>query len=100
MYGELVARAVHFMWTMRTHELLSLVMLHHLLELLLHRLEVEGRRVLHRWIVDCRHRQLRDVLLDHDKAPELARVEVVAIAEGAFVRRLAPDARRSFEGVL
>ena len=65
--------------------LLTWAVLDHLLDLLLHRLEVEGSRVLHRRIVDRRLRQLRDVLLDQDEAPELAGEEVVAVAEGAGV---------------
>src|SRR5262245_47475456 len=58
------------------HGSLAFLRLHHGLDLLLHLIEVEGGRVLHRRIVDRRHRQLPDVLLDLDKTPELARVEV------------------------
>src|SRR5262249_50409340 len=49
----------------------------HLLDLLLYRIEVEGRRVLHRRIIDRRRCQLLDKLLDHDEAPELTGEEVV-----------------------
>src|SRR5262245_66686732 len=80
--------------------LLTWAVLDHLVYLLLHRIKVEGRRVLHRRIVDRRLRQLGDVLLDHDEAPELTREEVVAIAPGAGVWRLAPKIRRAFERIL
>src|SRR6516165_5142049 len=80
--------------------LLPFAVLEHLLDLLLHRIEIEGCRILHRRIVDCRLRQLCDVLLDHNEAPELAREEVVAVAPGAGVGRLAPHAGRAFERVL
>src|SRR4029077_20090719 len=42
-------------------------------------------------------RQLRDVLLDHDEPPELAGVEVVAVAEGAGVGRIAANIRSTLE---
>src|SRR5262245_51895222 len=72
----------------------------HLLDLLFHRIEVEGSRVLHRRIVDRRQRQLLDVLLDHDEAPELTGEEVVRIARGAGVPRLAAKIRRALERIL
>src|SRR5262249_51406402 len=80
--------------------LLTWAVLDHLVYLLLHCIKVEGRRVLHRWIVDCRLRQLGDVLLDHDEAPELTGEEVVAITPGAGVGRLAPKTRRALERIL
>src|SRR5215510_2015880 len=80
--------------------LLTWAVLDHLLDLLLHRLEVEGSRVLHRRIVDRRQRQLLDELLDQDEAPELAREEVLAVPEGAGVRRFTANIRRAFEGIL
>src|SRR5262245_6503422 len=80
--------------------LLTGPVLHHLLNLPLHRLEVEGSRVLHRRVIDCGLRQLCDVLLDHDEAPELAGEEVVAVTEGAGVRRLATGSGCSFERIL
>ena len=69
----------------RTSFSLTRAVLDHLLNLPLHRLEVERSRVLHRRIFDCSLRQLPDVLLDQDEAPELAGEEVVHVAERASV---------------
>src|SRR5215813_1421131 len=80
--------------------LLTWAVLDHLLDLFLHRLEVEGGRVLHRRILDRRQRQLLDKLLDQDETPELAGEEVLAVAEGAGVRRLAANIRRALERIL
>src|SRR5262245_61064723 len=80
--------------------LLTWTVLDHLLDLLLNRLEIERCRVLHRRIVDRRQRQLLDELLDQDEAPELAREEVLAVPEGAGVRRLTANVRRALEGIL
>ena len=44
--------------------LLTFVLLHQLVDLLLHRLEVERCRVLHRWVFDCSLRQLTHRLLN------------------------------------
>ncbi len=65
--------------------LLALAGLDHLLDFLFHRLQVEGSWVLHRRIFDCGLRQLPDVLLDHDEAPEFPGIEVVHIATRAGV---------------
>src|SRR5262245_25611686 len=71
--------------------LLTWAVLDHLVYLLLHRIQVEGRRVLHRRIVDRRLRQLGDVLLHHDEAPELAGEEVVHVAAAQVVEGFAAD---------
>src|SRR5215471_14922354 len=65
------------------YRLLPFAVLDHLLDLLLHRIEIEGSRVLHRRIVNRRQRQFLDILLDHDEAPELTGEEVVHVAGGA-----------------
>src|SRR5262249_56674364 len=62
--------------------------------------EVEGRRILHGRIVDGRQRQLLDVLLGQDEAPELTGKEVVAVAEGPRVGRLAANKWRTLERIL
>src|SRR5262245_52364057 len=80
--------------------LLTRAVLDRLLDLLLHRFEVERSRRLHRREFDGGLRQISDVLLDHDEAPELTSIEVVAVAEGAVVGRLAADARRALERIL
>src|SRR5262245_54202720 len=82
------------------HSLLTRAVLHRLLNLLLHRFKVERSRTLHRRILDRGLRQIGDVLLDHDEAPELAGEEVVAVAEGSGVGRLAANVRRALERVL
>src|SRR5262249_26563360 len=79
---------------------LTFAMLDHLLDLLLHRIEVEGGRVLHRRIVDRRERQLLDKLLDQAEAPELTGEEVVHVAGGSGVKRLAANTRRTLERIL
>src|SRR5262245_30505472 len=79
---------------------LTRTVLSHLLDLSLHRLEVERSRILHRRIIDCGLRQLRDVLLHHDEAPEFSGKEVVAITEGAGVRRLATGSGCALERIL
>src|SRR5262249_39853165 len=80
--------------------LLTFAMPDHLLDLLLHRIKVERRRVLHRRIVDRRQRQLLDELLDQDEAPELAGKEVVDVRGSAGVERLAANTRRALERIL
>src|SRR5215831_15689003 len=82
------------------YRLLTFAVPDHLLDLLFHRIKVEGGRVLHRRIVDRRQRQLLDKLLDHDEAPELTGEEVVGIARGAGVPRLAAKIRRALERIL
>ena len=69
-------------------------------DLLLDRVKVEGRRVLHRRVVDRRHGQLRHLLLDDDEPPELAGVEVVHVAAAQVVEALAADRRRPLERIL
>src|SRR5690242_2168636 len=80
--------------------LLRFMLLHQFLDLFLYRLEIEGRRRLHRRIIDGRHRQLTHVLLDHHEAPELACVEVIHVAPAHVVRSLAADGRRPLEWIL
>src|SRR5262249_54066813 len=80
--------------------LLTRTVLHHLLDFPFHRLEIERRRILHRRIVNCGLRELSDVLLDHDEAPELAGEEVIAVTEGAGVGRLAASVWRALEWIL
>src|SRR5262245_46332599 len=80
--------------------LLTRMVLDRLLDLLLHRFKVERGRGLHRREFDRGLRQIPDVLLDHDEAPELATEEVVAVTEGAGVSRLAANARRALEWIL
>src|SRR5262245_51345425 len=72
-----------------TYRLLTFAVLEHLLNLLLDCIEVEGRRVLHRRIIDRRLRQLCDVLLHHNKAPHLAPEEVVHVATALVVEAFA-----------
>src|SRR5215831_11462636 len=82
------------------YRLLTFAVPDHLLDLLFHRIKVEGGRVLHRRIVDRRQRELLDKLLDHDKAPELTGEEVARIARGPGVQRLAAKIRRALERIL
>src|SRR5262249_38580053 len=82
------------------YRLLTFAVPDHLLDLLFHRIKVEGGRVLHRRIVDRRQRQLLDKLLDHDKAPELPGGEVIHVAGGARCKRLAANTRRAVERIL
>src|SRR5262245_51736000 len=96
--GEGAGRTSAARWT--SDLLLTRAILDHLLDLLLHCLEVEGSRVLHRRIVDRGQRQLLDELLDQDEAPELAREEVLAVPEGAGVRRFTANVRRALERIL
>jgi hypothetical protein len=42
----------------------------HLLNLLLYRIQIEGSRIRHRWIVHSRERELLDKLLDYDETPD------------------------------
>src|SRR5215472_16060154 len=73
----------------------SVVGLDHLFDLLLHCLQVEGGRVLHRRIVNGRLGKVGHVLLDHDEAPELAGEEVVAVAERAGQHGFSPPHREA-----
>src|SRR6476660_4246095 len=81
-------------------DLLTRAILDRLFDLLLHRFEVEGSRVLHRRKFDCRLGQLPDILLNQDETPELTGEEVVAIAECARVDRFASNERRALERIL
>src|SRR5262249_19821690 len=92
--------SLRFSVRLRRSILLPRTVLGHLLDLSLHRLEVERSRVLHRRITDCGLRQLRDVLLHHDEATEFSGKEVVAITEGAGVRRLATGSGCALERIL
>src|SRR5262249_24721342 len=83
-----------------SYRLLTFAVPDHLLDLLLHRIEIEGCRVLPRRVVDRRLRQLCDVLLNHDEAPELTGEEADGIARGAGVPRLAAKIRRALERIL
>src|SRR5712671_5599177 len=80
--------------------LLTRPVLHRFLNLLLHCFKVEGSWSLHWRIFDCGLRQVPDVLLDQDEAPEFAGEKVVAVAEGAGIGRLAANHRRTLEGIL
>jgi hypothetical protein len=55
--------AICRLWSEEEATSLTFAVLDHLLDLPLHRLKVEGRRV-HRRVFDCGLRQLRDVLLE------------------------------------
>src|SRR6476660_5271559 len=79
---------------------LTRTVLDHLLDLGLYSFKVERSRSLHRRIVDRGLRQLSDVLLHLDEAPELPAKEVIAVAEGAGVSRLAANSGRALEGIL
>ena len=79
---------------------LTRTVLDHLLDLLLYRLEVERSRILHRRVFDCSLRQLSDVLLYLDEAPELPGKEVIAIPEGTGISRLAANSGRALERIL
>src|SRR5262245_158506 len=68
-----------------TDLVLTFADLDHLLDLLFHRIKVEGSWILHRRIVDRRQRQFLDILLDHDEAPELTGEEVVHVATALVV---------------
>jgi hypothetical protein len=65
------------------------MLLYQFLDLSLHGVKIEGRWRLHGRIIDSGLRQRRDLLLDLDKAPELAGVEVVQVAATLIVERLA-----------
>ena len=79
---------------------LAFVVLDRFLDFLFHRIEVERSRILHRRVVDRRHSEFCDLLLDQDEAPKLAGIEIVPVAEGAVVRGLAADRRRPLKRVL
>src|SRR5262249_50410057 len=72
----------------------------HLLDLLFHRVEVEGSRGLHRRVIGRPPGPVFDKLLGQDGAAEIPGEEVIAITPGAGVRRLAPKIRRALEWIL
>jgi hypothetical protein len=71
------------------------VLLHHVLNLFLYRVAIEGSGLLHRRIVDRRQCQLLNLLLDENKALELTGEDVVDAAGTAGVERLAANRRRA-----
>src|SRR5262245_23834626 len=73
---------------------------YHLLDFLLHRLEVEAGQILHRRIVDGGLGELRYVLLHEHEAPELARIKVVHVPAAEVVQALAPDGWGPLKGIL
>ena len=85
---------------MLTVRLLPALVPDRLVDLLLHRVQVEGGRILHRRVVDGRLGQLRHRLLDEDEPPELAGIEVVHVAAAEVVQALAADGRRPLERIL
>src|ERR1051326_9105822 len=80
--------------------LLSFVALHHRLDLLLHCVEVERGRLLHRRKVDGRLSECRHLLLNKNESPELAGVELISITKCAVQRRFTSDHWESLERVL
>src|SRR5882672_9052755 len=68
-----------------TIRLFAFVLLHHRLNFLLHGIEVERGRILHWRVVNRRHGQFCDFLLDQDEPPELAREEVVGVTGRAGI---------------
>src|SRR5215471_12236593 len=83
-----------------SYRLLTFAVPDHLLDLLFHRIKVEGGRILHRRIVDRRQRQLLDKLLHQDEAPELTGEEVVDVGGRAGIKRLAANTWRALERIL
>ena len=69
-------------------------------DLPLHGLEIEGSRVLHRRVVNCRQGQFRDFLLNADEPPELASIEVVHVAATEIIQALLADRGRPLEWIL
>src|SRR5439155_3711785 len=80
--------------------LLAFVLLHHRLDLGLNGVEVEGGRILHRRIVNCRHCRLRYDLLHEHKTPELAGEEIVGVAGRAGIKAFATEARQPLKWIL
>src|SRR6476620_8145859 len=79
---------------------LARVCLDHVIDLPLHRVEIERCGSLHRRVVDGRLRQLGHLLLDEDEPPEFPGEEVVAVTERAGQRSFTCERRESLEGVL
>jgi hypothetical protein len=65
-----------------------------------YRVEVETGWILHRRVFNSSHRQLGHSLLNHDKAPELACIEIVSVAKRAIVYAFAAEIRRALEWIL
>src|SRR5262249_1999500 len=82
------------------YRLLPFVLLHHLVNFLFDGFKVKRSRLLHRWILDGRLRQLKDFLLHQDEAPELAGIEVVHVTAAQVVQGLPAKRGRSFERIL
>src|ERR1051325_11415944 len=77
--------------------LLPFVFLYLLLDLLFHGVEVERRRGLHWRVVDGCFGESDNILLNHDKAPELAREEVVCVRGSAVIPAFATKVRGPLE---
>src|SRR5215475_3346601 len=84
----------------RTGALLSGLVFDSGVDLLFHGLEVEGRWILHRWVVDGRLGEICDPLLDEHEAPELPGIKVIHVAATQIVQALRINRRRPFEGIL
>src|SRR5262245_65705037 len=64
-------------------------------DLLLHRFQIEGSRILHRRIVDGSLRKLSDLLLDQHEPPELPGIEIIHIAAAEIVQALRVNGGRA-----
>src|SRR5262249_6060617 len=84
----------------RDSALLAAVGLDHVLDLLLHRVQVEGRRVLRRRIVDGRPGQVRYFFVDHDEPPHFPAKEIIEVAKGTVRRRLPGERGEPLERIL
>src|SRR5215813_13777291 len=87
-------------WWALQPALLSWFVLDRLLDLLLHSVQVEGGGILHWWVIDRRLGELRNLLLNKDKAPELSSIEIVHVAATHVVQVLGVDGWRALKGVL
>src|SRR6266704_6847862 len=56
----------------------------------LHGIEVEARAFLHRWELDRSHRELLNLLLDEDEAPELVFEPVEVLLRSVFSPAIGP----------
>src|SRR5262245_14049626 len=74
--------------------------LDHVVDLLLHRIQVEGSRILHRRVADGRLGQVSHRFLNYDETPELAGEKFVAISECAGQGRFAADHWEPLERIL
>ena len=84
----------------RSSLLLAFVGLDHVVDLLFHRIQVKGSRVLHRRVIDGRHRELRDFLLHEHEPPELAGIEIVHVTTAHVVEALSAGGWRALERIL